>query len=152
MTASAMPSAASAVVGCQFCHTLNRVALGRLDDRPKCAGCQKPLLLDRPVHTTDDQLPQVINGATVPVLVDFYADWCAPCRMMAPVLDELARERAGALLVVKVNSDQNPVSPQHYGVRGIPTLVVFRDGQEVGRQVGFAPKAQLAALIDQSSG
>ena len=143
--------AAAAVVGCPFCDTLNRVALGRLDDRPKCAECQKPMLLDRPVFAKDDHLSKVIAGATVPVVVDFYADWCAPCRMMAPVLDELARERAGELLVVKVNSDQNPVSPQHYGVRGIPTLVVFRDGQEVGRQVGFAPKAQLAALIDQSA-
>ncbi len=151
MNTTATQPTASAVVGCPFCGTLNRVALGRLDDRPKCADCQKPLLLDRPVHARDDHLSKVISGATVPVLVDFYADWCAPCKMMAPVLDELARERAGELLVVKVNSDQNPVSPQHYGVRGIPTLIVFREGQEVGRQVGFAPKAQLAALIDQSA-
>ena len=151
MNTSATQSAASAVVGCPFCDTLNRVALGRLDDRPKCAGCQKPLVLDRPVFAKDAYLSKVISGATVPVIVDFYADWCAPCRMMAPVLDELARERAGELLVVKVNSDQNPVSPQHYGVRGIPTLVVFRDGQEVARQVGFVPKAQLATLIDGSA-
>jgi thioredoxin len=106
---------------------------------------------DRPVHATDEHLSKIISGADVPVLVDFYADWCAPCRMMAPVLDELARERAGELLVVKVNSDQNPVSPQHFGVRGIPTLVLFRDGQEVGRQVGFAPKAHLERLIDASA-
>ena len=151
MNASATQSAASAVVGCPFCDTLNRVSLGRLDDRPKCAECQKPLLLDRPFFAKDEYLSKVIGGATVPVIVDFYADWCAPCRMMAPVLDELARERAGELLVVKVNSDQNPVSPQHYGVRGIPTLIVFRDGQEVGRQVGFAPKAHLITLIDQSA-
>ncbi|MFA6165896.1 MAG: thioredoxin [Gemmatimonadaceae bacterium] len=151
MNAPATQPAAAAVVGCPFCDTLNRVALGRLDDRPKCAECQKPLLLDRPVFAKDEYLSKVISGATVPVIVDFYADWCAPCKMMAPVLDELARERAGELLVVKVNSDQNPVSPQHYGVRGIPTLVVFRDGQEVGRQVGFAPKAQLVALIDGSA-
>jgi thioredoxin len=144
-------TAASAVVACPFCSQLNRVALGRLDDRPRCAECQKPLLLDRPVHAKDDHLSKVINGASVPVVVDFYADWCGPCKMMAPVLDDLAAERAGELLVVKVNSDQNPVSPQHYGVRGIPTLIVFRDGQEVARQVGFAPKAQLAQLIDSSA-
>jgi thioredoxin len=151
MSAPVAQGAPSAVVGCPFCGTLNRVALGRLNDRPACADCQKPLLLDRPVHGKDDHLSKIINGATVPVIVDFYADWCAPCKMMAPVLDDLARERAGALLVVKVNSDQNPVSPQHYGVRGIPTLIVFRDGQEVGRQVGFAPKAQLVALLDGSA-
>jgi len=148
MTLDATPAAASAVIGCPFCRTLNRVSLGRLDDRPKCAECEKPLLLDRPVHATDDQLAKVIGGATVPVVVDFYADWCAPCKMMAPVLDELAAERAGELLVVKVNSDQNPVSPQHYGVRGIPTLIVFKDGQEAGRQVGYAPKAEVMRIVD----
>ncbi len=147
MNASPATQNHSAVVACPFCDTLNRVALGRLDDRPRCAECHKPLLLDRPVHAKDVHLSKVIDGATVPVLVDFYADWCGPCKMMAPVLDDLARERAGELLVVKVNSDQNPVSPQHFGVRGIPTLIVFRDGQEVGRQIGFAPKAQLLALI-----
>ena len=151
MTTPSTQPAASAVVGCPFCDTLNRVSLDRLEDRPKCAECGKPLLLDRPVHAKDDHLSKVIRSATVPVIVDFYADWCAPCKMMAPVLDDLAAERAGALLVVKVNSDANPVSPQNFGVRGIPTLIVFKDGQEVGRQVGFAPKAQLAAMIDSAT-
>jgi thioredoxin 2 len=150
VTTTADSSAARAVVACPFCRTLNRVALGRLDDQPKCAECQNPLLLDRPVHATDEHLSKMINGTTVPVLVDFYADWCAPCRMMAPVLDELARERAGNVLVVKVNSDQNPVSPQGFHVRGIPTLVILKDGQEVARQVGFAPKAALLALLEQA--
>jgi len=137
----------SAVVGCPFCNTLNRVALGRLDDRPRCAECEKPLLLDRPVQGRDEHLSKVISGATVPVLVDFYADWCGPCKMMAPLLDEVATDMAGALLVVKLNSDLNPVSPQHFGVRGIPTLILFKDGQEVTRQVGAFPKAQLLEMI-----
>ena len=136
-----------AVVACPFCNTLNRVSLGRLDDRPRCAECEKPLLLDRPVQGRDEHLSKVISGATVPVLVDFYADWCGPCKMMAPLLDEVARDMAGALLVVKLNSDLNPVSPQHFGVRGIPTLILFKDGQEVTRQVGAFPKAQLLEMI-----
>jgi thioredoxin len=107
--------------------------------------------MNAPVQARDDQLAAIINNATVPVVVDFYADWCGPCKMMAPVLEELASERADQLLVVKVNTDQNPVSPQHFGVRGIPTLVVFRGGQEVGRQVGYAPKAHLTRLIDRSA-
>ena len=150
MTTDVEKPAPSAVVACAFCDTLNRVALGRLDDRPRCAECQRPLLLDRPVHAKDDQLSKVINGATVPVLVDFYADWCGPCKMMAPVLDELARERSGELLVVKVNSDQNPASPQRFNVRGIPTLVILKDGQEVARQVGYAPKAALVGLLEKA--
>jgi thioredoxin 2 len=136
-------AAAHAVVPCPFCFTLNRVALGRLDDRPKCADCGKPLLLDRPIKGLDDQLSKIINGASVPVLVDFYADWCGPCKMMAPILDDVSREQAGQLLVVKVNSDQNPVSPQSYQVRGIPTMVLFKNGQEVARQVGAVPKPAL---------
>lgn len=150
MTTATRDAPAHAVVACPFCRALNRVALGRLGDQPTCAGCRKPLLLDRPVHATDEHLPRMITGTTVPVLVDFYADWCAPCRMMAPVLDDLARERAGQLLVVKVNADQNPVSPRQFHVRGIPTLVILQDGQEVARQVGFAPKAQLMALLEKA--
>ncbi len=139
--------APKAIVACPFCSTLNRVSLGRLDGKPRCAECEKPLLLDRPVQGRDDHLSKVLSGTTVPVLVDFYADWCAPCKAMAPVLDDIARELAGELLVVKVNSDVNPVSPQHYGVRGIPTLILFKDGQEVARQVGAVPKAALLEII-----
>ena len=77
----------------------------------------------------------------MPVLVDFYADWCGPCKMMAPVLDEIARERAGEVLVAKLDTDRNPTMAVRYDIRGIPNLIVFRDGREVARQVGAAPRA-----------
>ena len=80
------------------------------------------------------------------MVVDFYADWCGPCRMMAPTLDDFARSRAGEVLVLKLNTDQNPVTPQRFGIRGIPTLIAFHRGQETGRNVGVTDAAQLVEL------
>lgn len=135
-----------ATVSCIFCQTLNRVDLTRVADRPRCGACGKPMLLDRPVRVTDQDLERVIREAEVPVLVDFYADWCGPCKIMAPLLDDLARERAGRVLVGKLDTDRNPVMARHFGIRGIPTLIAFENGREVGREVGAVPKARLEAL------
>jgi thioredoxin 2 len=140
-----------ATVGCPFCLTLNRVTLDRLRDRPRCGSCTRPILLDRPIAVSDDNLERVVQGTEVPVLVDFYADWCGPCKVMAPVLDEFARERAGSLLVAKLNTDQNPVMAQRFQIRGIPTLIAFSRGREVGREVGAVPKARLEALADRGA-
>ncbi|HEX7091552.1 MAG TPA: thioredoxin TrxC [Longimicrobiales bacterium] len=133
----------SATVPCPFCGTLNRVDLARLADRPKCGECGRPILLDRPIKVPGESLDRVVADAEVPVLVDFYADWCAPCKMMAPVLDEVARERAGDLLVGKLDTDRSPAVSERFGIRGIPTLILFRGGKEVARQTGALPKAKL---------
>lgn len=150
MTAPHMASA-TAVVACPFCQTLNRVELGRLDHRPTCANCKKPLLLDRPVKATDASFDAMVQGASVPVVVDFYADWCGPCKMMAPTLDQFAHDRAGAVLVAKLDTDANPAIPTRYGIRGIPTLLVFAGGKEVARQVGVVPLHELAKLVDAAA-
>ncbi len=134
---------------CQFCLTLNRVDMNRAADRPKCGECGKPILLDRPVKVTDEDLPQLVRDAEMPVLVDFYADWCGPCKIMAPVLDDIARARTGELLVAKLNTDQSPSSSQQYGIRGIPTLILFRDGQEAARRTGAIPREEIEALINE---
>jgi thioredoxin len=97
---------------------------------------------------SDATLEQVVRDAPVPVLVDFYADWCGPCRMMAPTFAELARRRAGEALVVKVDTDRSPSMAIRFGIRGIPTLVLFRDGREVARQVGAVPLGRLEAMLD----
>jgi len=139
-----------ATVPCPFCDTLNRVDMSRLADRPKCGECGRPLLLDRPIKVTGEHLDRVVEGATVPVLVDFYADWCAPCKMMAPVLDEVANARAGSLLVGKLDTDRSPAVSERFGIRGIPTLILFRDGKEVARQTGAMPRARLEAWLAEA--
>jgi thioredoxin 2 len=136
-----------ATVECPFCATLNRVDLGRLEDRPRCGACGRPILLDRPLAASDDTLEQILRETDVPVLVDFYADWCGPCRVMAPRLDDVARQRTGQALIVKLDTDRNPVAAERYGIRGIPTLIVFSEGQEVARQVGIVSPAQLDEVL-----
>jgi thioredoxin 2 len=135
---------------CQFCETWNRIDAARAADRPKCGKCGKPMLLDRPVKLDDETFQRTIQEAQVPVLVDFYADWCAPCKMMAPFVDEVARDYLGRALVAKVDTDRAQKSTQPFGIRGIPTSIVFKDGKEVGRRVGAVPKAGLEELLKQA--
>ncbi len=100
------------------------------------------------IHIDDSEFEQKVLKSSEPVLVDFWAEWCGPCRQIAPVLDEIAKERAGKITVAKVNIDKNPGTPQKYGVRGIPTLILFKDGQAVSTKVGSLPKSKLVEWID----
>lgn len=137
-------------IRCGFCATLNRIDLARAADRPACGECGKPMLLDRPVKVTQEDFERTVLQAESPVLVDFYADWCAPCRMVAPFVDEIAKSQTGRMLVAKVDTDQAPEVAGAYGIRSIPTLIVFRGGQEVERSVGFEPdrvKALVAKVV-----
>lgn len=145
-----MPDVKKATVACPFCQTLNRVDLSRLDHKPKCGKCGKPILLDRPISVSDATFERVTTDTTVPVLVDFYADWCGPCKVMAPVLDDVARRRAGEVLVTKLDTDKNPAVGLRFAVRGIPTLILFKQGKEVGRRVGAVPAADIEALLSAS--
>ncbi|OGU00651.1 MAG: thioredoxin [Gemmatimonadetes bacterium GWC2_71_10] len=137
-------------VACVFCETLNRVNLAKADAGPKCGACGRPILLDRPLRVGDAVFDRVIADAEVPVVVDFYADWCGPCKVMAPVFDELAAELAGQALVLKLDTDRNQQTAMKFNVRGIPTLIVFKGGKETGRQVGVAPKQKLLELLTPS--
>ena len=143
-----MAETPTATVACPFCGTLNRVDLTRLVQRPKCGQCGKPILLDRPIAVSDSVFDTVTAETTVPVVVDFYADWCGPCKIMAPLLDDVAQRRAGQVLFAKLDTDRNPQTGPRFGIRGIPTLIAFRQGKEVARRVGAVPPAELDSFLN----
>ena len=149
MSATALDK--QATVACPFCATLNRVDLARIDHGPKCGNCGRPILLDRPIAVSDATLDGVLAGTAVPVVMDCYADWCGPCKIMAPVLDEFARDRQGQVLVTKLDTDRNPATTRRFDIRAIPTLIVFRNGREVGRRAGAMPRAELDALVGSAA-
>ena len=127
-------------VRCPFCTTLNQVDLARAVDRPKCGECKRPMLLDRPIRVEEEDFQRTVLEAGAPVLVDFYADWCAPCKMVAPLVDELASEHTGRVLFAKVDTDRAQQLSLTHAIRGIPTLILFNEGEEVGRSVGLEPE------------
>src|SRR5579863_5881430 len=109
---------------CQFCETWNRIDAARAADRPKCGKCARPMLLDRPFTLTEETFARTIQESDVPVLVDFYADWCGPCKMMAPSIDELAAEYQGRALVSKLDTDRASGTSAAFNIRGIPTTIL----------------------------
>ena len=102
------------------------------------------------LHVSDDTFDSEVLKSSVPVLVDFWAEWCGPCKMIAPTLDEVAKEYSGRLKVAKVNVDQNQGIPPKYGIRGIPTLILFKNGAPEATKVGAVSKSQLTAFIDSN--
>ena len=102
------------------------------------------------VAVSDESFEAQVLNAPGPVLVDFWAEWCGPCKMIGPALEEIALEMKGRVTIAKVNIDDNPMSPNTYGVRGIPTMILFKDGKPVATKVGAAPKSALKAWVDSS--
>jgi thioredoxin 2 len=146
-TPDTKPETKRVTLQCQFCQSWNRVNAARAQDRPKCGKCGKPLLLDRPVPLSDETFQRTIEGSDIPVLVDFYADWCAPCKQMAPGVDAVAAKYQGQALVGKLNTDLAQQTAQRFDIRGIPTTIVFEHGREVARQVGAVPQPVLEQML-----
>jgi thioredoxin 2 len=134
-------------VRCQFCNTWNRIEAEKVTAGPKCGKCARPILLERPLPLTDETFTRTINESDVPVAVDFYADWCGPCRMMAPAVDALAAHLQGKALIAKLNTDHSSRTASGFNIRGIPTTIVFKGGKEVARQSGALPLEGLKQLM-----
>ena len=107
-------------------------------------------MADTIIHITDDTFEQEVLQSETPVLVDYWAEWCGPCKMIAPALDHIASEYAGRLKVAKLNIDENPATPPKYNVRGIPTLILFKNGQVAAMKVGALPKNKLQEWVEQA--
>ena len=105
---------------------------------------------DNIIHVSDDSFEQEVLQSEMPVLIDYWAEWCGPCKMIAPVLDEVASEYADKIRGAKLNIDENPATPPKYGIRGIPTLMLFKNGEVEATKVGAVSKAQLTAFLDEN--
>ena len=133
-------------IACAHCGATNRLPADRLGDDPTCGRCHQPLLAGAPIELDDRSFDAFVQKSSLPVLVDFWAPWCGPCRQMAPQFDAAARQLKGRALLVKVNSDDSPETSAKFGIRSIPTLVRLQGGAELRRQSGALPLAQIVAL------
>jgi thioredoxin 2 len=136
-------------IECPHCGRNNRVPAAA-QGKPKCGNCHRPL--PWVVDAGDDDFAEVAEQSSLPVLVDMWATWCGPCRMVSPALNELAGERAGQVKLVKVDVDKAPKLSQRFDVKAVPTLMVLRDGEVIARQAGAAPAHVLRDWLDQAIG
>jgi len=135
---------------CPHCGAINRVPTERLQQHPKCGKCGAEVLPAHPVELTAASFEKFVSRNELPVLVDFWAPWCGPCRMIGPVIEQLAAENVGSVKVGKMNIDESPRTAAGYGVSSIPTLMVFKGGEVVDRFVGVQPKDRLQAALDEA--
>jgi len=137
----------SIIAKCANCGTKNRISKDRLNDKPVCGKCGKRLsstpIYDHPVNITDQSFENEIAQHPGTVLLDCWAPWCGPCKAVAPVLDQLAKEYAGKVKIAKLNVDENPQTASRFGIRSIPTMMFFKNGKMVNSLVGALPKAEI---------
>ena len=140
------------LIRCPACGANNRVERQKVleGNEPVCGRCKKTLSVSaKPIIVTDATFATEVERSPLPVLVDLWAPWCGPCRIIAPILEELAGEMAGRLRIVKLNVDENPATSGRFNVRSIPTMLVMKSGKEVDRLVGAMPKAELKQRLER---
>ncbi len=148
MNTNAAPASDSILVACPQCHSVVRTPASRVGEHPKCPKCKAQLLDGRSIGLDASSFATHIGKSSLPVLVDFWAPWCGPCKMMAPVLDRTAQQRATSLRVGKVNTDEQSDLAGRFNIRSIPTLILFRGGREIARQSGAVDGATLSRWLD----
>jgi len=143
------------VITCPSCGANNRVPTEKLREglQPVCGRCKAPLADSaHPVIVTDANFAEEVERSPLPVLLDMWAPWCGPCRMIAPIVEQLASELAGRVKVAKLNTDENPMTGSRFNVRSIPTLLVLKDGKEIDRLVGAFPKQEILRRLQSVIG
>jgi thioredoxin 2 len=141
------------VRNCPSCGKGNRIPASHLADAGRCGACKSALpALDEPLDVDDNAFSQIVAESTVPILTDFWAAWCGPCRMAAPEVHLLAREMAGRALVLKVNTEESPQAAARFGVQSIPNFVVLRGGRLVFQQAGLVPRAEMRRWLEAAQG
>jgi thioredoxin 2 len=140
-------SRSSEIVVCSHCQSSNRIPASRLQDQPRCGKCKQALFTGHAVTLTDQTFDRHLTRSDLPLVVDFWAPWCGPCKMMAPFFQQAAAELEPQVRLAKVNTDENPGLARRYQINSIPTTAVFKGGREVARQAGAMNLAQLLQFI-----
>lgn len=138
------------LITCVACHRINRVLEERLKDGPRCGSCKEPLFNGKPVDLTKDTFEPHVARSGLPVMIDFWAPWCGPCRVTGPIFEEAAQRLEPRVRFARVNTEDEPALAERFGIRAIPTLMVFKQGQVVERQSGAVPLADLIRWIEHA--